>query len=165
MLRLIYFAHVHSIMNYGIIFWGCSSHAKEVFILQKKIIRIMMNAKPRDSCMDIFKKLEIMMLFSQYIYSLLLYIINNKHIFNFNNEIHEYITRSHGNLYVPIVNTSKFDKGTYITGIKVYNHLPRSIKILTNDEKSFKFTLKRFLYHHSFYSIIEYFQYKEDKGL
>jgi hypothetical protein len=82
------------------------------------------------------KKLEIITLFSQYIYSLLLYIINNKHIFNFNNEIQEYITRSDGNLHVPILNTSKFDKGAYITYIKVYNHLSQSIKILVNDEKS-----------------------------
>jgi hypothetical protein len=56
---------------------------KQHIDLQKKIIRIMTNAKPRDSCRDIFKKLEIMTLFSQYIYSLLLYIINNNHTFNF----------------------------------------------------------------------------------
>jgi hypothetical protein len=48
---------------------------------------------------------------------------------------------------------------------KVYNQLPQSIKILANDENSFKFALKRFLYNHSFYSMNEYFQYKEDKGL
>jgi hypothetical protein len=80
--KLIYFAHVQSIMRYGIIFWGSFTHAKKVFILQKKIIRIMMNTKPRDSCKEIFKKLEIMTLYSQYIHSLLIYIyiINNKYI-------------------------------------------------------------------------------------
>jgi hypothetical protein len=49
-LRLIYFAHVQSIMSYGIIFWGGSSHVKKVFILQKKIIRVITNIKPRGSC-------------------------------------------------------------------------------------------------------------------
>jgi hypothetical protein len=47
-LKLIYFAHVQSIMKCGIIFWGSSTHAKKVFILQKKIIKIMTNTKPRD---------------------------------------------------------------------------------------------------------------------
>jgi hypothetical protein len=100
-----------------------------------------------------------------YIYSLLLFIINNKHIFNANNEIHEYVTRTHDDLHVPAVKTAKFDNGTYITGIKVYNHLPQSIKTLANDVKSFKSTLKRFLCQHSFYSMNEYYQYSEDKDV
>jgi hypothetical protein len=101
-LRLIYFAQVQSIMSYGIIFWGGSSHAKKVFILQKKIIRIITNTKFRDSCREIFKKLEIKMLYSRYIYTLLL--------FNFNNEIHKYTTRFHRNLHVPSVNNTNAKK-------------------------------------------------------
>jgi hypothetical protein len=33
MLKLIYFAHIHSIISYGILFWGGSSCANKVFIL------------------------------------------------------------------------------------------------------------------------------------
>ena len=36
-LRIIYFAHIHSIISYGIIFRGSSSYANKVFILQKKL--------------------------------------------------------------------------------------------------------------------------------
>jgi hypothetical protein len=86
-----------------------------------------------------------MMLYSQYIYSLVLYTINNKHLFDKNNEIHTYKTRNNNNLHLPIGNLSKFNKGAYIPGIKVFNHLPQYIKILTNDHKYFKSTLKRFL--------------------
>jgi hypothetical protein len=32
----------------------------------------------------------------------------------------------------------KYEKGAYIAGIKVFNHLPQSIKILVDNEKSFK---------------------------
>jgi hypothetical protein len=35
-LKLIYFANVHSVISYGIIFWGDSSCVIKVFILQKK---------------------------------------------------------------------------------------------------------------------------------
>jgi hypothetical protein len=119
----------------------------------------MTNARPRDSCRESFTKLEIMMLYSQYIYSLLLYTVNNKPLFNLNNEIHKYNTRLHSNLHIPIVNITKFHKGAYISGIKDL----QVIKNLANNEKSIKLILKRFLYQHPFYSISEYFQYKDDK--
>jgi len=165
MLRVIYFAHIHSIINYGMIFWGSSSYANKVFILQKKIIRIITNTRPRDSCREVLKSMEIMTLYSQYIYSLVLYTVNNKQIFDANNKVHKYKTTNNNNLHCPIANLSKFNKGAYISDIKVFNHLPQCIKALTNDHKYFKSTLKRFLCHHSFYSVNEYYEYKKDRRM
>jgi hypothetical protein len=59
------------------------------------------------------------------------------------------------------VNLAKFDRGVYITGIKVFNNLPQSIKSLVNNEKDFKSTLKRFLCHHSFHPMKEFYQYTD----
>ena len=56
-LKIIYFACVHTTISYGIIFWENSSAAKNVFLLQKKIFRIITNKKPRDSCRELFKDL------------------------------------------------------------------------------------------------------------
>jgi len=109
--------------------------------------------------------MERMTLYCQYIYSLVLYTVNNKHLFDTNNEIHKYKTRNNKNLHLPIANLSKFNKVAYISGIKVFNHFPQYIKALTNDQKNFKSTLKRFLYHHSFYSMNEYYEYKEDRRI
>jgi hypothetical protein len=39
-LRMIYFAYVHSIMTYGIIFWGNSPYSIKIFRIQKKVVRI-----------------------------------------------------------------------------------------------------------------------------
>jgi hypothetical protein len=64
-LRSIYFAHVHSIMSYGIMFWGGSTNAQKVFLMLKRIIRVMMNRRPRDSCRKIFKMMKIMTFYSQ----------------------------------------------------------------------------------------------------
>jgi len=75
-LRVIYFALIHSIISYGIIFWGSSSYANKVFILQKKIIKIITNTRPRDSCREVFKNMEIMTLYSQYIYIFISFIHN-----------------------------------------------------------------------------------------
>ena len=35
-LKVIYYAFFHSVMNYGIIFWGNSSHSSIIFRIQKK---------------------------------------------------------------------------------------------------------------------------------
>jgi hypothetical protein len=161
-LRMIYFAHIHSIVSYGIIFWGNSYYSNKIFILQKKIIRIITNTKSRNSCRELFKNLEIMTLYSQYIYSILLFTVNNKYLFDSNNEIHPYRTRHNNDLHLPTVNLAKFNKGAYISGIKAFNHLPQYIKALVNDVECFKSTLRKFLYQHSFYSVAEYYDYQED---
>ena len=101
-------------------------------------------------------------MYSQYIYSLILHVINNKHFYTSNNEIHTHRTKSNNNLHLPIVNLTKYTKGAYFSSIKVYNHHPEYIKSLSSDQKRFKYTLKRFLCHHSFYSIQEYYDCKED---
>jgi len=62
-----------------------------------------------------------------------------------------------------LTNLTKHKKGPYISGIKIYNHWPHHLKKLEQNLKHFAAVLKRFLYHHSFYSINEYLEYKESK--
>jgi hypothetical protein len=59
-LNIIYFAHIHIIMSCGVIFWGNCPYTKKVFIFQKKIISIITNTRPRDSCREIFRNMQIM---------------------------------------------------------------------------------------------------------
>jgi hypothetical protein len=66
-LKSIYFAYFHSIIKYGIIFWGNSSYSTKIFILQKNIIRILADAQPTTSCRSLFKKLQILPIQCQYI--------------------------------------------------------------------------------------------------
>jgi hypothetical protein len=106
--------------------------------------------------------MEIMTLYTQYIYSLVLNTINNKHLFDTNNEIRKYKTRNNSYLHLPVANLSKFNKGAYISGIKVFNHLPQYIKDFTGNQTNFKSTLKRFLCYHSFYSMNEYYKEVEE---
>jgi len=158
-LKLIYFAHVQSIMNYGVIFWGNSPSAKKVFILQKKIIRIIANIGMRDSCREIFKNLQIMTLYSLYAYSIILFVVKNKHLFTVNNEIHKYNTRNNKNLHPALPNLTKFIKGPCMSGIKAYNHLPQYLKTLDQNSSYFRSSLKCFFYQHPFYTMEEYYEY------
>jgi len=161
-LKIIYFAHFHTVMSYSVIFWGNCSYAKKVFIFQKKIIRIITNTRPRDSCWETFRNMQIMTLYSQYVYSLLFFTVDNKHIFTANNEIHKYNTRNNNTLHPTLANLTKYNKGPYISDIKVFNNIPQYLKASVHNPKHFRSSLERFLYHHSFYSMKEYYECKEN---
>jgi hypothetical protein len=159
-LRMVYYAYVHSIMSYGIIFWGNQPHSEKNFKIPKRVIRIITNSRARDSCWELFKKLEILPLYSQYIFSLSIFVIKNKHLFFTNCQIHGVHTRFKTKLRPPIANSTKFQKGVYYSGIKVFNNLPHNIKDLANESKLFRNYLKRFLLSNSFYNREEYFNYQ-----
>jgi len=53
-------AYVHLIMSYGINFGGNQPYSEKIFKIQKRVIRIITNSRPRDSCRELFKKLEIL---------------------------------------------------------------------------------------------------------
>jgi len=44
-IKQIYTSYVHSVLNYGIIFWGNSSYSRTIVITQKRIVRIESQSK------------------------------------------------------------------------------------------------------------------------
>jgi len=64
-LKVVYFSTVHSIISYGIMFWGISSHSKIIFKIQKRVITIITNSDYKNSCRGLFKNLYILPLQSQ----------------------------------------------------------------------------------------------------
>ena len=156
---MICYSFIHSIITYGIIFWGNSPHSIDIFKIQKRIIRIMTKSRSRDSCGQLFRRLEILPLQSQYIFSLLLFVVKNKDLYTTNQEIRNITTRSNINLHPPAYNLTVFQKGAYYSAIKLFNHLPLKMKSVANEIKLFKPALERFLNLHSFYTVEEYFEY------
>jgi hypothetical protein len=77
-LNMVYYAYFHSIMSYGLTFWGNSSHSSNIFKIPKTIIRIITGCSSRDSCRNLFKKLKILPLQSQHILSILLFVVKTK---------------------------------------------------------------------------------------
>ena len=74
-LKTVYYAYYHSLVNYGIIFWGNTTDSNKVFVLQKKIIRIIMGVGPTYSCRGLFNHLEILPIPSVYLYSLMMFVV------------------------------------------------------------------------------------------
>jgi hypothetical protein len=66
--------------------WGYCSEGS-IFTLQKKMIRIMAGTKPRNSCRSLFRKLEILPLCCEYVFSLMNFIVNNLEHFQTNSTI------------------------------------------------------------------------------
>ena len=154
---MIYYSCFHSEITYGLLFWGNSPDSIKIFRQQKRIIRFTMGCRSRDSCRKLFFNLEILPLPSQYILSLLLFKIRNKNQFLVNSEIYHTDTRQHANFHQPSVNVTKYQKGVYYLGVKVFNTLPSYIKKQFNNPKKFKACLQTFLCENSFYSLDEYF--------
>ena len=158
-LKTLYFSYFHSIMTYGVIFWGNSVCSQDIFKTQKRVIRIIYNLGARDSCRCALKKLEILPFYSQYLYSLLMFVAKNKDLFQNNASYHSVNTRHKNDLHLPSARLTIFQKGVLFSGTKAYNHLPLKLKDLSQDIKRFKPALRMFFQINSFYSIEEYFKY------
>jgi len=109
-----------------------------------------MNVDNRVSCHELFKKLNIVPPHSQYILSLLLFVVKNIEEFISNSEVHSINTRYRLDLYPPSIKLTKYKKGVYYSGIKIFNHVPQNIKNLSLNVKKIKLALKRFLLMGSF---------------
>jgi hypothetical protein len=159
-LRVIYFSSVRSIVSYGIIFCGTSSDSKVIFKIQERIIRTIMNSDSKASCHEFFTKLHILPLYSQYMFSILLFIVKNRPLLNKNSDLHNFNTSTSHDLHPPTANFTLFQEGVGSSGVKIYNHLPSTLKQLPYDVNKFKTALRGFLLANSFYSLEEYFNWK-----
>jgi hypothetical protein len=70
-----------------------------------------MNSGNKDCCRDLFKKLYILPLQSQYIFSLLMFVVRNKNFFKTKSDVHSFNTRSHYYLLISAVDLAIFQKG------------------------------------------------------
>ena len=167
------FLRVHYLLDIGPRFDETRNHKVSIKILinfsrrpfkmtitnYMRIVRIITNAGVRESCREAFKNTEILTLYSQYLFSRILFTVTHKHLFTSNRKIHKYITRNNTNLHLPTVNITKFYKGPYISGSKAFNHLPRHIKILVNDMKTSNYLST------DFYIIILFIQLKNTSNI
>jgi hypothetical protein len=97
----------------------------------------------RVSCKNLFKKLQILPLTSQYMLSLLMFIVQNKKFFSTSNENHNIDTGQRNNLNLPQANLTIYQKGAYYSGTKIFNNLPLEIKNAASNHEKFKIALKK----------------------
>ena len=155
-----YFSFFESIIiRYGLVLWGGSSRVKEIFILQKKVIRILSRSHFTDSCRPLCVDLRILTIYNFYILHLLILVHNTSESdFDARSDVHEYNTRSKSNIDIPFFRLEKAFKSYLYLGPKLYNMLPKEHKSLKINV--FRTTVFDWLVKHPFYSIDEFVNFK-----
>ena len=159
LLNLIYYSHFQSPLQYGLLFWGPSCHTARIFLLPKRAVRFMAHAHWRAHCRDIFKKLQILTLFSILILEASVFVKRNLRLFEVNSSIHHQDTRNKNNIHINCHNLSLFAKGPHHFCSIIYNKLPPSIKSISSPNL-FKYRLKTRLLNKAYYSLNEYLEEK-----
>ena len=80
-----------------------------------------------------------------------MFVVQNKTLFLTNTKNYNLDTGQKNNLL------TIYQKGTYYSGIKIFNNLPLEVKNVAENQKKFKTALKKMLYTYSFYTLEEYF--------
>jgi hypothetical protein len=141
------------------IFWGNSCHISMIFKIQKRIIRFIANSNYRTSCRDHFKKLNILPLQSQYILSLVKFVVGNFVEFSTNTDMHSFNTRQKSHLHPPSTRITKFQKSVHYMGVKIFSKFPPKIQHLCYNKNQFHKTLKKILFLGSFYTLEEFYNW------
>lgn len=154
-LMSVYYAQVHSKISYGIVFWGSSSAAVEVFLCQKKIVRCMVAVPRTASCRPLFRSLKILTLPSLYILEVASLIYKKQKQFLRHADQHHYDTRNKMGFILPNFGFRIGRKSPIYLGLEIFNRLDVSIK---NSESLgvFRYRLKKFLIDKCYYNISEF---------
>lgn len=157
-LKTLYFANFESVVRYGIIFWGRDINVDNIFVIQKRIIRIIYKIKYRQSCRGIFKVNKILTIHALYIYECLMFLFKNKEKFLQDSTEHNYNTR-YVNITYPKHHLTLVEKSARYMCIKLYNKLPNYIKLI-NMVEQFKKEIKALLIDVEPYSPQDFLNYE-----
>jgi hypothetical protein len=116
----------------------------------------MTGSKTRASCKSLFQSMGILTLTSQYILSLMKFILQNQERYIFNTEVHNINTRNKLMLHQPMSNLTLYQKGVYYMSIKIFIKLPDHIRDSIGNKRNFISKLKQYLVNKSLYSLDEF---------
>lgn len=152
----VYYGIVYSHLRYLILLWGVGTEVDRVFILQKKIIRLMFSLMPLDSCRPVFIQNKILTLTSIFIFEGAVFVHKNKQMFTTNFCKHTHNTRAANQISINKYRLSLFRKSPFVCCACIFNTLPTDIK---NQQSfsAFKNNLKQYLISKCFYSLQDFF--------
>jgi hypothetical protein len=104
----------------------------------------MMEMKHSESCRPAIIKLNILTLASQYVLSLINFMINNLEQFTLNSSIYKKPMRHGRNIHVPQSPLAMWQTGVYYMGIQIFYSLPDYLIDLVHDETVYKRSKRHF---------------------
>lgn len=157
--RISYFAYFHSILSYGIVFWGTSNqNLLSVFKIQKRCIRTMAKIGPTTSCRPFFKSYKILPAPCVLILQCAMLVKKNPGLYQTLSDVHSHHTRHRDNILLESHATFFRAHSPVLLGARIVNALQLPIRSETNLQK-FKALLTEFLLTHIFYSMDEFFDF------
>ena len=151
----LYYTFVYPYFSYCIHVWGKSykTYVERIVKIQKKIVRMICNAKYLDHTDPLFLECKLLKVKSIYEYaiSIFMYKIQNdlspkfmREHFSINSDIHSYNTRQSLLYHVPDYGNDKCQASIKYQGPVIWNNIPKDIRNSTSLD-SFKIHFKRFL--------------------
>ena len=87
-LKMLYYGLFYSRISYGVMLWGSSPKLHNVFLIQKKLLRVMFKQHHRAHCRPLFKNQHLLTVPCIYIYHSVIYAKQHLSDFTQNNSIH-----------------------------------------------------------------------------
>jgi hypothetical protein len=131
--------------------------ANRIFLLQKRVTRIMMGADSRFSCKGSFKKLDALPVPCEYVFPLLILIITNFNKFLTITAVHGVNTKTNHQLHRPTLLFSCIHRDVLYSGIKIIYRLPAHILELKNEAIKLMEALRKYLIIHVFILLMRFY--------
>lgn len=156
-LKSIYFSFIHSHVSFGISLYGSTSidNLDRILILQKEAVRIILKLNWLESVKEHFFNLNILTVYSLYIFEVILSVRKNLHKLTRVGSNHDYNTRGSNQIALESHRLTFFHKKPTHVGSKYYNLLPNDIKCIDNYNQ-FKKKLKLFMIKKALYSFKDF---------
>ena len=121
----LYYSFVYPYLNYCVTLWGGTfdTHLIPLFILQKRIIRIINFASYLAHTSPLFYQNKILKLQDIYIYNAACYFFKNPSLL-LPTRVHSYETRGRNDLFAPFQRLTLTQHSVYYRGVGIWNDLP-----------------------------------------
>ena len=151
----LYYSFVYPYLTYCNIVWGRTHkiYVNRLFLLQKKIIRIVTFSNFQAHTHGLFKETEILNIFQITIYLVGIFVFQFKQnklptifdsFFTHVHNIHTHVTRNNDLLYPPLSKTTHGQSNIRYSGVLIWNKIVPIVKYPSN-LYSFKWSLKKVL--------------------
>lgn len=153
-LKILYYANFESVFKYGIMFWGIRENLERIFLIQKRVLRIIKGMGFLDSCRGAFKNDQMLTVYGVYLYECLIFL--KKNVSKFDNRTNfAYETRSL-DINFPLHKLTLTENNPSYMCIRIYNRLPNVIKELGIED--YKTNVKNLLIDLEPYSLADFFK-------
>ncbi|KAI5727372.1 hypothetical protein M8J77_001471 [Diaphorina citri] len=98
-----YFAYFHSIMSYGILFWGFAAGTKDILLLQKRAVRAVFGLSRTTSCRPYFKDHNIPTFYAQLVLESVLAVRGLAEDLTKHSDVHNHDTRHKNKILNPLI--------------------------------------------------------------